>query len=64
MNDERILRKPEVLAKVALSDASIWRREKRGDFPQRINLGGQAVGWLSSEVDQWLEQRKAARGQK
>jgi prophage regulatory protein len=59
---ERILRKPELLAKLGLSDASVWRREKMGDFPKRISLGGSSIGWLESEVDGWLQKKADARG--
>ena len=35
-----ILRLPQVRAIVGLSEASIWRRVKSGDFPQPVKLGG------------------------
>jgi len=62
MMDQRIIRKPELMQKVGLSDSTIWRMEKKGDFPKRLQIGGNAVGWLSDEIDRWLaskaEQRK------
>lgn len=58
LENERIIRKPELLAKVALSDPTIYRLEKAGRFPKRLRLGGNSCGWLSSEVDAWI-QRKA-----
>jgi len=58
---ERILRKPELVGRIALSDTTIWRMEKAGRFPKRIQLGGNSVGWFESEVDQWLEKKRAAR---
>jgi prophage regulatory protein len=58
---DRILRKPELVAKVGLSDPSIYRREKKGDFPKRITLGGHSVGWLESEVNDWLARKAAER---
>ncbi len=35
MNDSgrRIIRKPELMSRIGLSDASIWRMEKAGKFP-------------------------------
>ena len=62
MKNDRILRKPEVLAKVALSDASVWRLEKQGRFPRRVKLGPQSVGWFESEVDEWMTERAEERG--
>ena len=59
--NERILRKRDVQAKVGLSDPTIYREEKMGRFPQRIQLGGNSVGWLESEVNQWIQEKAAAR---
>lgn len=59
---ERIMRKKEVLAVVGLSDVSVWRQERAGTFPKRLRLGGNSVGWLKSEIDGWLQQRAADRG--
>jgi len=53
----RFLRKPEVIKLVGLSDTTIWRMEKRGEFPQRRQLSQRAVGWLSDEVFSWMENR-------
>ena len=54
---ERILLKPEVQSKVGKSDATIYREEMAGRFPQRIKLGANSVGWLESEVEEWLDNR-------
>lgn len=59
---ERIMRKPEVLNMVGLSDPTIWRMEKDGTFPKRLRLGGNSCGWLETEVIAWLSERAAARG--
>lgn len=59
---ERIIRKPELLEKVSLSDATIWRMEQNGQFPKRLRLGGNSCGWLSSEINGWIAERAAARG--
>lgn len=34
---------------------------KAGTFPKPIPLGPKARGWLVSELNQWIEQRTAAR---
>jgi prophage regulatory protein len=59
--EERIIRKPELFEKVPLSDTTIWRLEKRGDFPRRMRIGGNAVGWLASEVDEWMRRKAQDR---
>ena len=58
---ERVIRKPELLAMIGLSDPTIWRMEKDGKFPKRIRLGGNSCGWLLSEVMAFLDQRAADR---
>ena len=56
----RILRAPEVVARVGLSRVSIWRRERCGDFPARRQLGPNCVGWVESEIAAWIESRPVA----
>ena len=58
---DRILRKPECLHRVGLSDPTVWRLEKKGQFPRRLRLGGNSCGWLESEVNEWMKARAAAR---
>jgi prophage regulatory protein len=58
----RIIRKPEMFKLTGLSDATLWRMEKKKKFPKRVKLGGNSVGWLSSEYDLWIEQKAAERG--
>jgi prophage regulatory protein len=53
----RILRMPEVLAKIGLCKASIYSRIAKGTFPKPISLGGRSVGWLESTLDQWISER-------
>lgn len=57
----RIIRKPELFSKIGLSDATIWRMEKAGRFPRRINLGGNSVGWIDAEITAWLNKKAAER---
>lgn len=59
--DQKIIRKPALFSKIGLSDATIWRMEKKGDFPKRLRLGGNSCGWLETEVNQWIEGRLADR---
>lgn len=54
----QIDRLPKVLKDTGLSRSSLNRRIIAGEFPPPISLGsGRAVGWLSSEVQQWLEEQ-------
>lgn len=58
---QRIIRKPELFSMIGLSDATIWRLEKKGKFPRRISLGGNSVGWFDTEVNGWLATKAADR---
>lgn len=58
---QRIIRKPELLNMVGLSDPTIWRMERDGIFPKRLRLGGNSCGWLSTEIDAWLKSISEAR---
>lgn len=52
-----IYREKEVCAKCRLSRTTIWRKERAGDFPQRVRLGAASVGWVAEEIDAWLASR-------
>lgn len=57
---KRILRLPAVMARIGLSRSSIYLRIKEGSFPKPISLGVRAVGWLESDISDWISQREAA----
>jgi prophage regulatory protein len=54
--DDLILR-PERKRLVLLSDATIWRMERRGEFPRRISISEKRVAWRRSEIEAWLKRR-------
>jgi prophage regulatory protein len=43
------------------SPQHIARLEKADQFPKRVQLGPNRVGWLESEVLEWLKERLAQR---
>ena len=49
-----ILRLPNILARTGLSRSTIYQRVSDGVFPKPVSLGGRAVGWIESEVEEWL----------
>lgn len=54
---QAIIRLPEVKARCGLSRSEIYRREALGLFPRRVSLGARSVGWVSSEVQEFIEAR-------
>jgi prophage regulatory protein len=60
---DRILNRKERRTRVGLSEPTLWRMERSGKFPARRKLSPGRVGWIESEVDQWISERqKAFRG--
>lgn len=49
-----ILRLPEVKARTGLSRSTLYLRISQSTFPAPISLGGRAVGWVESEVNDWI----------
>ncbi len=47
----QILRKNDVLQKVAFSKATLHRKINNGTFPPAIDLGANSVGFLAHEID-------------
>ena len=55
--EHQIIRLKDVMALTGLSRSTIYLRMVQGKFPNKINLGSRAVGWISSEVNEWIEER-------
>ena len=55
----KTLRINEVREATGLSRTTIWRLERQpnGDFPKRLRLGPNSVGWSADEIKDWLESR-------
>lgn len=52
-----ILRLPTVKDRTGLSRSTIYLRIAEGRFPKPISLGDRAVGWVESEIDDWLQEQ-------
>ena len=49
-----ILRFPEVKARTGLSRSTLYLKIAEGAFPRQVSLGPRAVGWVESEIEEWL----------
>lgn len=47
---------------IELSNPTLGRMEKRGDFPKRFYLSAKSPVWNALEISEWLAQRQAAAG--
>ena len=57
----RIVRRDELTRRVGYCLGHIYRLERAGLFPRRVQLGPRSVGWLEEEVEGWIRQRVEAR---
>jgi len=51
---ERLLRIAQVLERVPLSKAQLYRRMAEGTFPRPRRLGPNSEAWVESELDAWI----------
>lgn len=57
---EAVIRWRRVKELVNLSRVTVWRMERRGLFPGRVQLGASSVGWWEHEIQAWLDSRPRA----
>ena len=50
----RIMRLKEVIEKTGLSRSTIYNLISQGKFPKQIDLGARSVGWVDTEIEEWL----------
>lgn len=53
----RIIRLQEVQFRTSLPRSSIYDLIKKGLFPKQIKLMARSVGWLESEIDEWIDRK-------
>jgi prophage regulatory protein len=61
---DRLIDKRELRRRVIYSPQQIDRLEKAGLFPLRVKIGPGRVGWLLSEVLDWMSKKVADRDKK
>jgi len=52
----KLIGKKPTKEKTGLSDSTIWREEREGRFPRRVQISNR-VGWYEDEVEKWIESR-------
>lgn len=53
----RIITSEELHSFVPLSSMQIWRLERAGMFPKRLQLSAKKIGWLLPEIEDWIASR-------
>lgn len=50
-----VLKISKVMDRTAQSRSSIYLKISQGLFPKPIKLGKRSVGWLESDIDNWID---------
>ena len=59
----KFIRLPVVIERTGYRRTSIYEKIADGTFPRPVQLGPRAVAWLSSEIDNWMQERVEERDQ-
>ena len=53
----KLLRFPVVRERTGLSRSTIWRLERRGEFPKHHRISPNVVAWVEEDVAVWISDR-------
>ena len=53
----KMRRLPWVRDETGLSDTTIWRQVRKGEFPAPVKLSGNAKGWDEDWITEWKQSR-------
>jgi prophage regulatory protein len=53
----KLLRFPAIRERTGLSRSTIWRLERRGEFPRHVRISMNAVAWVEEDVLAWMRSR-------
>lgn len=57
----RILRLKDVIDTTGLARSTIYKYVDEGSFPKPVPLGGRSVGWVDTEVHEWIADKIQSR---
>ena len=60
MTHQQFLRIDDVISRTTLSKDFIYKKMKAGTFPRCRRIGKQAVAWIESEINEWIESQPEA----
>lgn len=58
--ESAVMSRGDLIVLTGLSETTLWRLEKAGDFPAKIRLSVRRIGWMRDEIEAWLQSRHAA----
>jgi prophage regulatory protein len=57
----RIIRLKEVIYSTGLARSTLYKYIGQGTFPRSVSLGDRFVGWVDTEVQEWILARIEGR---
>ena len=57
ISDKRILSIKDVTSQLGISKSGLYNLVKNGYLPKGIALGARKVGWLQSDVDEFIQKQ-------
>ena len=51
----RLIRLPEVMARVGIKRSTIYQRMAEGRFPKGRSVGPKSTVWVEAEIDEWIK---------
>ena len=61
VSDKRILSIKDVTSQLGISKSGLYNLVKNGYLPKGITLGARKVGWLQSDVDEFIQKQLKKR---
>lgn len=55
----KIIRLKNVTDKTGMAKSTIYKKIAANEFPKQILLGAKSVGWLESDIDNWIKDQIA-----
>lgn len=59
---DRILSRDEMSSRISVSKMTLYRWVKQGVLPPPVQVGPRRVGWLESQVEEFIASRKPVQG--
>lgn len=60
MKNLQIIRPKELASLLKVARQTVRNMEKRGELPKRKKFGNRCVGWMQSDIEEWMESRPNA----
>ena len=61
MYKSKVLKAKQVAEEINVSVPQVYKLASKGTFPKPIKLGERGSGWLTSEIEAWLQSKVDAR---